>query len=70
MDDISIIRTPEELSKDINCLNKLFEMRDLGKAKSLLSENSKNEILYTKKLIKAKVINVFICTNLICYLSQ
>lgn len=66
--DINIIWTLEELQKTINFLKIFFEMK--GKTKSLLNEDLDNKVLYTKKLIKAKVINIFICTNLIYSLSQ
>ena len=33
VDDINIIRTPEELPKAIECLKKEFKMKDLGKTK-------------------------------------
>nr|KYP48429.1 Retrovirus-related Pol polyprotein from transposon TNT 1-94 [Cajanus cajan] len=36
VDDINIIGTPEELSKEIDCLKKEFEMKDLGRTKFCL----------------------------------
>ena len=35
-DDINIIGTPEELQKAIDCLEKEFEMKDLGRTKFCL----------------------------------
>ena len=36
VDDINIVRTPNELTKAIDCLNKEFERKDLEKAKFLV----------------------------------
>ena len=36
VDDLNIIGTPEELVEAVTCLNKEFEMKDLGKTKFCL----------------------------------
>lgn len=48
---MNIIGTPKELPNYINYLKTLFEMKDLGKTKSLQGEHLDTEILYTKKVI-------------------
>ena len=60
VDDLNLIRTPEELIKTSNYLKKEFEMKDLGKTRyclSLLIEDCLNGVLihqssYTEKVLK------------------
>ena len=60
VDDLSLVGTPEELTKTTNCLKNEFEMKDLGKTKFYLGlqiERLPNGILvhqstYTKKVLK------------------
>ncbi|KAL3514200.1 hypothetical protein ACH5RR_026917 [Cinchona calisaya] len=60
VDDINIIRTPEELQNAMNCLKKEFVMKDLGKTKfciGLQFEHLMHEIFihqstYTEKVLK------------------
>ena len=57
VDDLNLVRAPEELTKTANCLKNEFEMKDLGKTKFCLGLQIKhllNEILvhqsaYTEK---------------------
>ena len=60
VDDLNLVRTPEELTKIANCLKNEFEMKDLGKTKFCLGlqiEHLPNGILvhqstYTEKVLK------------------
>ena len=48
VDDLNLVRTPEELTRKTNYLKKEFEMKDLGKTKFFLSlqiEHFPNEVL-------------------------
>ena len=54
VDDINIIRTPNELTKAIDYLKKEFEMKDLGRTKFCLRfeiEYLNKGILYIKRFI-------------------
>ena len=48
VDDLSLVGTPEELTKTTNCLKNEFEMKDLGKTK-----------FYRQNFILACKLNVF-----------
>ena len=60
VDDLNLIRTPEELIKTIDYLKKEFEMKDLGKTKYCLGlqiEHCSDGVLihqstYTEKVLK------------------
>ena len=60
VDDLNLVRTPEELTRTTNYLKKEFEMKDLGKTKFCLGlqiEHFPNGILvhqstYFKKVLK------------------
>ena len=62
VDDINIIRTPEELPKAIDCLKKEFEMKDLGKTKFCLAlqiEHLNGGILVHQEAYITKVLKRF-----------
>jgi hypothetical protein len=63
VDDINIIGTPEGLPKTINCLNKKFKMKDLGKTKLCLGleiEHLNNEILCASRSIFCNSVKMFL----------
>ena len=62
MDDLNLIRTPEEPTKIDNYLKKEFEMKDLGKTRYCLSlqiEYCSNDILVHQSIYIEKVLKRF-----------
>ena len=62
VDDLNIIRTPEELQKAVNILKEEFEMKDLGRTKFCLGlqiEHLKNGIFVHQENYIAKVLKRF-----------
>ena len=62
VDDLNLIRTPEELTKIANYLKNRFEMKDLGKIKYCLGlqiEHFSNDILAHQSTYIEKVLKQF-----------
>jgi len=62
VDDINIIGTPKELPKAIDCLNKEFEVKDLGRTKFCLGvqiEHLNNGIFVHQEAYAGKVLKRF-----------
>ena len=62
VDDLNLIRTPEEVQKATECLKHEFEMKDLGKTKLCLGlqmEHLEDEIFLHQSNYTAKVLKRF-----------
>jgi hypothetical protein len=62
VDDLNLLRTPEELTKTVDYLKNEFEMKDLGKTKFCLGfqiEHLPNEILVHQSTYIEKVLKHF-----------